>query len=184
MKSLVGPAVGDVEYLRRPAAGEPALRAYIERQDRNEFINFALQIGYDGSDIDFVFYENQIRRFMRESPYDERRLEVLKTLCIGQLQKIFNLFFAPMRNISTSKRIEKNLDCLPQRYDVSGGLTSKPKIAKIRTGLRVAMSVASLKTFNEDLNTFEVYAHAHDELDKLSGELMLHTAKRLPGILK
>ena len=57
MKSLVGPAVGDGGYTRRPSAAhsEPALRACIEHQDRNEFINFASQIGYDGSNIDFVF---------------------------------------------------------------------------------------------------------------------------------
>ena len=76
VKSLVGLAVGDGEYLRRPsvARGEPALRAYIERQDSNKFINLASQIGYDGSNIDFVFYENQIRRRIHESPYDERRI--------------------------------------------------------------------------------------------------------------
>ena len=46
---FVSPAVGDGEYLRRPSAahGEPALRAYIERQDQNKFINLASQIGYD-----------------------------------------------------------------------------------------------------------------------------------------
>ena len=186
VKSLVGPAVGDGESLRRPsvAHGEPALRAYIERQDRNEFINLASQIGYDGRNIDFVFYENQIRRLMHESPYDERRLEVLRASCIGQPREMVNLFFAPMRNMSASRRIERALDRLRQRYGVSGGLTSEPKIAKIRTGPRVAMSVASLKAFNEDLNTLEVYAHAHDELDKLSGQLMLDTANRLPGVLK
>ena len=186
VKSLVGPAVGDGESLRRPsvAHGEPALRAYIERQDRNEFINLASQIGYDGSNIDFVFYENQIRRLMHESPYDERRLEVLRASCIGQPREMVNLFFAPMRNMSTSRRIERALDRLRQRYGVSNGLTSEPKIAKIVTGPRVAMSVASLKAFNEDLNTLEVYAHAHDELDKLSGQLMLDTANRLPGVLK
>ena len=53
VRSLLGPAVGDGEYLRRPsvAHGEPALRACIDRQDRNEFINLASQIGYDGSNI-------------------------------------------------------------------------------------------------------------------------------------
>ena len=173
VKSLVGPAVGDGESLRRPsvAHGEPALRAYIERQDRNEYINLASQIGYDGSNIDFVFY-------------DKRRLEVLRASCIGQPREMVNLFFAPMRNMSASRRIEKALDRLRQRYGVSGGLTSEPKIAKILTGPRVAMSVASLKAFNEDLKTLEVYAHAHDELDKLSGQLMLDTANRLPGVLK
>ena len=186
VKSLVGPAVGDGESLRRPsvAHGEPALRAYIERQDRNEYINLASQIGYDGRNIDFVFYENQIRRLMHESPYDERRLEVLRASCIGQPREMVNLFFAPMRNMSTSRRIERALDRLRQIYGVSGGLTSEPKIAKIRTGPKVSMSIASLKAFNEDLNTLEVYAHAHDELDKLSGQLMLDTVNRLPGVLK
>ena len=186
VKSLVGPAVGDGESLIRPsvAHGEPALLAYIERQDRNEYINLASQIGYDGRNIDFVFYENQIRRLMHESPYDERRLEVLRASCIGQPREMVNLFFAPMRNMNASRRIERALDRLRQRYGVSGGLTSEPKIAKIRTGPKVSMSIASLKAFNEDLNTLEVYAHAHDELDKLSGQLMLDTANRLPGVLK
>ena len=85
MKSLVGPAVGDCKCLRRLFAvhGERALRAYIERQHRNEFINRSSQMGYDGSNIDFVFYENQIRRLMHKSPHDERRLEVLRASCIG-----------------------------------------------------------------------------------------------------
>ena len=121
---------------------------------------------------------------MYKSPYDERRLEILKASCIGQHREMVNLFFSPMRNISTSKRVERALDRLRQRYGVSGGLISEPKIAKIRTGPRVAMSVASLKAFNKDLNTLKVYAHAHDELDKLFGQLMLDTANRLPWVLK
>ena len=51
-------------------------------------------------------------------------------------------------------------------------------------GWEMQAIVALLKAFNEDLNTFEVNAHAHDELDKLSGQLMLDTTNRLPGILK
>ena len=121
---------------------------------------------------------------MHESPNDERRLEVLRASCIGQLREMVNLFFAPIRNMSTSKRIERALDRLRQRYGVSDGLTSELKISKIRTGPWVAISAASLKAFNKDLNTLEVYAHAHDELDKLSGQLMLDIANRLPGVLK
>ena len=44
-----------------------------------------------------------------------------------------NLCFAPMRNMSVSKRIERALNRLRQRYGVSDGLTSEPKIAKIRS---------------------------------------------------
>ena len=42
-------------------------------------INPALsQIGYDGNNIALAFCEQQIRRLMHESPYDECRLEVLR----------------------------------------------------------------------------------------------------------
>ena len=49
---------------------------YLERQGRNEYINLASQINYNGSNIAFLFYENQIRKLMEESPFGERRLEV------------------------------------------------------------------------------------------------------------
>ena len=38
--------------------------------------------------------------------------------------------------------------------------------------------------YNEDLNTLEVFAYAHDEVEKLSGQLLLDTAARLPNTLK
>ena len=34
--------------------------------------------------------------------------------------------------------------------------------------------------FNEDLNTLEVFSFARDEAEKLSGQLLLDTASRLP----
>ena len=88
---------------------------YLDRQGRNEYITLASQISYDGSNIAFVFYENQIRRLMNESPYEERRLEVLRASCVGQLRKMVNLFCAPLKNMTTTQRIEKALDRLRQR---------------------------------------------------------------------
>ena len=54
-----------------------ALNAYLERQGRNEYINLATQVGYDGANIAFVFFKSQVRHLMNESPYDKRKLEVL-----------------------------------------------------------------------------------------------------------
>ena len=130
-----------------------ALHSYLERQGRNEYINLASQVGYDGTNIAFVFFENQVRRLMDESPYDERRLEVLRASCTGQPREMVNLFCAPMKSMTTSQRIEKALDRLCQRYGVSGGLTSEPKIMAIRHGVKVSFNATSLKLYNEDLNT-------------------------------
>ena len=49
---------------------DTVLHTYLERQGRNEYINLAFQMGYDGSNLAFVFYENQVRRLMDESLYD------------------------------------------------------------------------------------------------------------------
>ena len=165
-------------------SSEVALHTYLERQGRNEYINLASQIGYDGTNSAFIFYENQIRRLMDESPYDDRKLEVLRASCTGQPREMVNLFCVPMKNVSTSTRIEKVLDRLRQRYGVSGGLTSEPKIIAIRNGPKVLSDLNSLKMYNEDLNTLEIFAMAHDEVEKLSGQLFLDTASRLSHVLK
>ena len=108
---------GSHELPQRPQVNEVAnnndliLRTYLDRQGRNEYITLASQIGYDGSNIAFVFYENQIRRLMSESPFEERRLEVLRASCVGQPREMVNLFCVPMKSMSTSRRIEKAMDC-------------------------------------------------------------------------
>ena len=121
---------------------------------------------------------------MDRSPSPERRFEVLRASCVGQPREMVNLFFAPMKSFFTSQRIEKALDQLRQRYGVPSGLTSEPKIVEIRYGPKITLNSTSLKNFNEDLNTLEVFAYAHDEIDKLSGQLLLNVANRLPVLLK
>ena len=95
-----------------------------------------------------------------------------------------NLFIAPMRSMSTAQQVEKALDRLRQRYGVSGGLTTEPQIIDVRLEPRVLLNTASLKSYNEDLNTLEVFAYAHDEVEKLSRQLLMDVANRLPGVLK
>ena len=90
---------------------------------------------------------------------------------MGQPCEMVNLFVAPMKSFSNWQRIEMAFDRLRQRYGVPGGLTTKPKIIEIRSGSVISFNVASLKQFNEDLNTLEVFAYAHDEFHKLSGQL-------------
>ena len=109
---------------------------------------------------------------------------MLKALFVDQPRKIVNLFLARMKNMSTSQRIEKALDRPRQRYGVFNGLTTEPKIIVIRNAPKVTFSSASLKAFNGDLYTLEVFAYAHDEEEKLSGQLLLDTASRLSSVLK
>ena len=73
----------------------PILQTYLDGQGRNEYVSLASQIAYDGVNLAFVFYENQIRRLMDESPYPERRFEVLRASCVGQSREMVNFFLLP-----------------------------------------------------------------------------------------
>ena len=157
---------------------------YLERQGRNEYINLASQINYDGSNIAFAFYENQIRKLMEESPFGERRLEVLRASCVGEPREMVNLFFAPFKNMTTQQRIDRALERLRQRYVVPSGFVSEPKVAEVRNSSEVTHTVSSLKSFYEDLITLEVFAYGHNQVEKLSGQLLLDIANRLPVNLK
>ena len=69
-----------------------------------------------------------------ESPCSERHLEILRASCVGQPQELVNLFFAPMKNLSTSERVEKAIARLRERYGVLGGLITEPEIVGIHGG--------------------------------------------------
>ena len=131
---------------------ELILKIYLDRQGRSEYVNLANQIGCSGSNIDYVFYENQTRQLMKESSIDERKIEALQALCISQPREMVNLFVAPITGVSTSQRIEMAPDRLRQQYGVSDGFIIEPKIIKIRNGPVITFSLNSLKQFNENLN--------------------------------
>ena len=112
------------------------VHSYLERQDRNEYINLASQINYNKSNIAFVFYENQIRKLMEESLFGERRLEVLRASCVGEPREMVNLFFAPFKNMTTQQRIDRALEHLRQRYGVPSGFVSKPMLRRSEMALK------------------------------------------------
>ena len=107
---------------------EEVFKTYLDRQGRNEYVNLASYINYNGCNIAFVFCESQVGSLMSESPSSERHLEILKASCVGPPGEIVNLFFAPMKNLSTSERVEKAFARLRERYGVSGGLITEPGI--------------------------------------------------------
>ena len=121
---------------------------------------------------------------MDESLYDERSLEFLRASCAGQSREMFNLFCVPIKNLDTSTPIEKAHERLMQRNGVPVGLTTETKVTAVRNGPKVSHDLNSMKIFNEDLNTLEIFAFAPNEVDKLSGQLLLDTASRLSNSLK
>ena len=113
---------------------------------------------------------------MEESPFGERRLEVLRASCVAEPREMVNFFFTPFKNMTTQQRIDHALERLRQRYGVPNGFASEPEVAEVRNGPKVIHTASSLKSFNEDLITLEVFAYGHNQVEKLSGQLLLDTA--------
>ena len=109
-----------------------------------------------------------------------------KSIMYGTTTRNGEPVLCSMKNLTrpTAQRFERALDRLRQRYGVSGGFTSEPNMIAIRNGPKMSFDLNSLKMFNEDLNTLEVFAFSHDEAEKFSGQLLLDTASRLPTLLK
>ena len=58
---------------------------------------------------------------MEESPFGERRLEVLRASCVGEPREMVHRFFAPLKNMTTQQRIDRALERLRQRYGMGYG---------------------------------------------------------------
>ena len=59
-------SVGKPDPYHYASNADTVLHTHLERQGRNEYINLASRMGYDGSNLAFVFYENQVRRLIDE----------------------------------------------------------------------------------------------------------------------
>ena len=72
----------------KAANDESIFKTYldIQSQGRNEYLNLASQIGYNGSNIAYIFYENQIRKFIIEAPCDEQKLEAWRASCLRRTE--------------------------------------------------------------------------------------------------
>ena len=68
---------------------------------------------------------------MEESPFGERRLEVLRASCVGEPWEMVKLFFAPFKKMTTQQRIDRALERLRRRYRVPSGFVSEPKVAEV-----------------------------------------------------
>ena len=56
------------------------------------------------------------------------------------------------------------------------------RVIVVHLGAEVNFTASSLKMYNENLNTLEVFGYAHGEYNKLSGQILLDTANHLPSL--
>lgn len=158
--------------------------SYGSRQTHRDLLKVAGEIRWNGENLPFVFFENQIRDMIRDC-HNGNPLEILRAACQGVPREIVSQLNYPMPGLSEDQRIEKAIARLRLRFGAINGFLSERKIQDIRRSPKIAnLNVASLKAFQEQLDLCEVYARAHGQMSKLDGKLVFEMTSKLPVYAK
>ena len=122
----------------------------------------ALLIGYDGSNMPYVMFKNQIMNLMERCPYPDRKLPLLRAACVRAAAHTITVVIFDTPGFDDEAKISMAFDPLSQRFGVRGGFVNEPEIRQIRNGPKMtSTSAAAWKTFKDELTQCFVFAHSY-----------------------
>ena len=154
---------------------------FFEYQNCKLFLDKATLIGYNGSNMPFIFFRNRINALMDVFPFKNSHLTLLGCSCVGLAGQTIANIVADRPGLSENQRIDICLERLSQRFGVRGGFFAEPQIRKYCYGAKLpSASSFVLKEFKDQLSQCLLYARAYNQSDKLEGRFVVDLAKRLP----
>ena len=184
----VGPIGDDVkllDYEPRLPRNREVERTYEVSNTRKDFLDEAVLIGYDGVNMPYVMFYNQIMNLMSRCPYQDRRLPLLRAACVRTASQTIAVVISDTPGLNDDAKIKMALDRLSQRFGVHGGFANEPEVQKIRHGPKMSStSAVAWKTFKDELTQCFVFAHSYRKPELLEGRLVVDLARRLPTYAK
>ena len=154
-------------------------------RSRKDFLDEAILIGYDGTNMPYVIFYNQIMNLLARCPYSDRTLPLLRAACLHTAAQTIAVVISDNPRFDNDPKINMALNRLSQRLGVHGGFVNKPEVQKIRNGPKMSStSAAAWKTFRDALTQCFVYAHSYKKPELLEGRLVVDLAHRLPNFFK
>ena len=145
----------------------------------------ALLIDYDGFNMPYVLFKNQIINLMERCPYPDRKLPLLRAACVRAAAHTIAVVISDTPGFDDEAKISMAFDRLSQRFGVRGGFVNKPEIRQIRNGPKMTSTLAAAwKTFKDELTQYFVFAHSYKKPELLEGPLVVDLSRRLPTYAK
>ena len=152
---------------------------------RKDFLDEAVLIGYDGTNMPYVMFYNQIMNLMVRCPYSDRKLPILRAACVRSAAQTIGVVISDTPGFNDNTKIAMGLSRLEQRFGRSGGFANEPEVQQIRNGPKLSStSGAAWKSFKDELTQCYVFAHSYKKPAVLEGRLVVDLARRLPSYAK
>ena len=113
--------------------------SFFEYQNYKLFFDKATLIGYNGSNMPFIFFKNRINALMDVCPFKNLHLTLLGCSCVGLAGQTIANIVGDTPGLSEIQRIDMCLERLSQRFGVRGGFFAEPEIKKYRYGAKIAV---------------------------------------------
>ena len=140
---------------------------------RKDFLDEALLIGYDGSNMPYVMFKNQIMNLMERCPYPDRKLPLLHPACVWAAAHTIAVVISDTPEFHDEAKNSMAFDRLSQRFGVRGGFVNEPEIRQTRNGPKMSStSAAAWKTFKDEFTQCFVFAHSYNKPELLEGRLV------------
>ena len=152
---------------------------------RKDFLDEAVLIGYDGTNMPYVMFYNQIMNLMVRCSYPDRKLPILRAACVRSAAQTIAVVISDTPGFNDNTKIAMGLSRLEQRFGRSGGFANEPEVQQIRNGPKLSStSDAAWKIFKDELTQCYVFAHSYKKPAVLEGRLVVDLAHRLPSYAK
>ena len=170
---------------RQPEVKQEMIQDHESLRSRKDFLDEAILIGYDGTNMPYVMFYNQIMNLLARCPYSNKKLPLLRAACLNTAAQTIAVVISDTPGFDDDAKINMALNRLLQRFGVHGGFVNEPEVQKIRNGPKMSStSAAAWKTFRDELTQCFVYAHSYKKPELLEGRLVVDLARRLPNFAK
>ena len=175
-------------YQRHPQVEQETDRGHTQcarDSSRKDYLDEAVLIGYDGTNMPYVMFYNQIKNLMTRCPYPDRKLPILRAACVRAAAQTIAVVISDTPGFEDETKISMGLSRLEQRFGRSGGFVNEPEVQQIRNGPKLSSTSGSAwKIFKDELTQCYVFAHSYKKPEVLEGRLVIDLARRLPSYAK
>ena len=105
-------------------------------RSRKDFLDEAVLIVYDGTNMPYVMFYNQIINLLARCPYSDRKLPLLRAACLHTAAQTIAVVISDTPGFDNDAKINMALNRLSQRFGVHGGFVKEPKVQRLEMALK------------------------------------------------